>query len=133
MKMWNHSIKIIQVIAEKATAGEAVLAAALTRPGDPWVGRDAGDLLTNAEEPLHVPISDDHVEALTPDTTYSGTPVDVLIDFSAPAATMQHARHAALMAGNAQHGGKRGAGVCYFLTFKILLEFLEMLKNAKKN
>lgn len=69
----------------------AVLTAALDRPGSPWVGRDAGDQLLTG-----MPIIDEPRPWLTPSEKSGWVPaVDVLIDFSAPKATMEHARLAA--------------------------------------
>lgn len=61
------------------------LAGATERPGHPWVGRDLGACLGLPETGLRV--TDDAVEAISQ--------ADVVVDFTAPAATVTHAALAA--------------------------------------
>lgn len=63
----------------------AKLAAAIERPGSPYVGRDAGELAGIGI--VNVPITDDPLSA------FAGT--DGVVDFSAPAASVEFAGYAA--------------------------------------
>ncbi len=68
---------IVQACAERE---DAVLTAALERPGSPWVGHDAGELAGIGR--VDVPVADD-LGAVA-------ERFDVLVDFTAPEATMGH-------------------------------------------
>ena len=74
--------RIINVLAQ---SDEITLGAALEAPGSPFLGQDAGELA--GAGPAGVKIS-----ASVEETLAAG---DVIIDFSAPAATIQHLRAAA--------------------------------------
>lgn len=80
-----------------ATSDRAVVSAALERSGHDWIGRDLGDAMGGAE--TGVIVTDDIDAAL------SGA--DVVIDFTAPAATIAFA-HAAARAGAAHVIGTTG-------------------------
>lgn len=75
-----------QMLARSIAArGDCHLAGALERSGHGWIGRDLGAAMGGAA--LGVRVSDDPAEAFA-----NG---DALIDFTAPAATLAFARHAA--------------------------------------
>lgn len=73
------------LIHEVLRSDHAQLAAALERPGHPWVGRDIGEAMGGA--PVGIPVSDDPLEALTK--------AQAVIDFTAPAASVEFAGLAA--------------------------------------
>ncbi|MAY85385.1 MAG: 4-hydroxy-tetrahydrodipicolinate reductase [Pseudooceanicola sp.] len=73
---------LIRTIAE---SGKARLVGAIERPGHDWIGRDAGQAAGIGA--LGVAVTDDAVAALTG--------ADVVIDFTAPAATLRFAELAA--------------------------------------
>ena len=68
-----------------AASPRARLAAALERPGHPWIGQDAGTAMGGAA--LGVTVTDDPIEAFAR--------ARAVIDFTAPAATVAHAALAA--------------------------------------
>lgn len=68
------------LIEAVAAREDAVLGAALARPGDAAVGRDAGGLA--GLSPLHVKVSDSLSDCLDD--------FDVLVDFTAPEVTLDH-------------------------------------------
>jgi 4-hydroxy-tetrahydrodipicolinate reductase len=78
-RMGQTLIRVIQ-----ATPG-AILAGAIERPGSPHIGRDAGELAGTG--PLGVPITDDAL------AVFVG--VEGVLDFTAPAATVEFAELAA--------------------------------------
>ncbi|MCC7321332.1 MAG: 4-hydroxy-tetrahydrodipicolinate reductase [Rubellimicrobium sp.] len=68
-----------------AGSGQARLAGAVERPGHPWVGQDAGTAMGGA--PLGVRIEDDPIDAFAR--------AQAVVDFTAPAATVEFAALAA--------------------------------------
>ena len=68
-----------------AASGQARLIAALDRPGHPWIGRDAGEAMGGA--PLGVTVTDDPLPAFAQ--------AAAVLDFTAPAATLEYAALAA--------------------------------------
>jgi 4-hydroxy-tetrahydrodipicolinate reductase len=64
-----------------AGAGDLVLHGALERPGSPWLGHDAGELVGTT---LGTPVTEDVAAALEG--------AQVLIDFTRPEATLEHLR-----------------------------------------
>jgi 4-hydroxy-tetrahydrodipicolinate reductase len=73
---------LVRTVAE---SGRARLAGCLERPGHPWVGQDVGAAMGGAE--LGVRVTDDPVEAIAD--------AQAVIDFTAPAATVEFAALAA--------------------------------------
>ena len=73
------------LIATVAASDRARLAGCVERPGHPWVGQDAGVALGGA--PLGVVVTDDPLEAFAK--------AQAVIDFTAPAATVEFAALAA--------------------------------------
>ena len=67
------------LIEAVSQSDDAVLAAALEQPGNPWIGKDAGEFVG---APCGVRISDDIDAALAQ--------ADCLIDFTRPEGTLQH-------------------------------------------
>jgi 4-hydroxy-tetrahydrodipicolinate reductase len=74
---------LLRLIAEPGSG--ARLAGAVVRPGHPWIGRDAGEAVGGA--PLGVAVTDDPLEAFAR--------AQGVIDFTAPAATVEFAALAA--------------------------------------
>jgi len=68
---------LVRAVSENSNT---VLAGATERPGSPLIGRDAGELA--GVETLGVPLTDD---------IHNSPEADLLIDFTAPAATLIHA------------------------------------------
>ncbi len=73
---------LVQLVA---ASGEARLVAALERPGHPWVGRDVGEAMGGAA--LGLTVTDDALPAFAQ--------AQAVIDFTAPAATVEFAALAA--------------------------------------
>ena len=67
------------LIEAVAQSDDAVLSAALDQPGNPWLGKDAGEFIG---VPCGVPVSDNLEAALKQS--------DCLIDFTRPEGTLQH-------------------------------------------
>ena len=75
-----------QMLVKTVTdSGKAKLVAGVERTGHPWVGRDLGECMGGA--PTGVPVTDDAVEAFAR--------AQAVIDFTAPAATVEFAALAA--------------------------------------
>ena len=87
------------LVAAVAGREDSVLAAAVERPGSPAIGDDAGTLAGIA--PLAVPVGDDLAAVIAA--------VDVVIDFTTPEATRDHAAIAA-RAGRGLVVGTTGLG-----------------------
>ena len=78
---------LIRLMAE---GSEHQLVGALCEPGDPSLGRDAGQVA--GLDPLGVPITDDLAAALQGSGAAPGQGCHVAIDFTAPIVTERHAR-----------------------------------------
>ncbi|KZY06509.1 MULTISPECIES: 4-hydroxy-tetrahydrodipicolinate reductase [unclassified Sulfitobacter] len=73
------------LIEQVANGDRLKLVGAVERPGHDWIGRDVGEAMGRA--PLGVTVTDDPLEAIAP--------AQAVIDFTAPAATLEFAAIAA--------------------------------------
>lgn len=83
-----------RILALARESADLRIVGALERPGHPALGRDAGEVAGTA--PLGVPVTDDAGRALARDR--------VLVDFTTPEATLEHARLAAAQGARAVFG-----------------------------
>ena len=107
-----------------AAGGEHELVGALGEPGDPYRGRDAGQVA--GLDPLGVLISDNLTAALQGSAGGSAGGCDVAIDFTAPVVTERHAQ-ACAAGGHALVVGTTGLGAAQLEALQVAARRIPVL------